>query len=158
MRGSLLLYNMYLVVLYHKRGGDGKIKAFPQGGGKVAELARSDEGRVCRCRPFVGCRDKAAPHPSAVGAADTFPRWGMAPLLCRGRRPRRPAEGSSPLPTYHTRPGRARPVPTAVSTKKTGRPVGQPVTMYFIPPSYRRPCTDRRSSYKRRGRPSWRSA
>ena len=35
---------------------------------------------------------------------------------------------------------------------------GQPVAKLIFRPSYPRPCTDRRSSCRRRGRPFWRSA
>ena len=49
-------------------------KAFPQRGG--GGPAGPDEGRVCRGFPFMGYNGKLAPHQSAGGAADSFPRGG----------------------------------------------------------------------------------
>ena len=43
--------------------------------GKVAPQGRM-RGRVCDYIPIYGSEDKAAPHPSVVGAADSFPRRG----------------------------------------------------------------------------------
>ena len=67
----------------------------------------------------VGCR---AACPQA--AADVCVNEKPCGLCCRGRRPRRPAEGSRPLPTMQTvkgdttarlRAGHARPLRTAVN-------------------------------------------
>ena len=50
--------------------------------GIVAPQGRMRE-RVCDYIPLYGSQDKPAPHPSAVGAADNFPRReAFSPLLC----------------------------------------------------------------------------
>lgn len=43
--------------------------------GTVAPQGRM-MGRVCNYIPIYGSQDKPAPHPSVVGAADSFPRGG----------------------------------------------------------------------------------
>ena len=71
----------------------------------------------------VGCR---AACPQA--AADVCGNEKPCGLCCRGRRPRRPAEGSRPLPTMQRikgvvmarlRAGHARPLQTAVNRSRT---------------------------------------
>ena len=51
-----------------------KVKRLPPRG-KLSPQA-TDEGQPCRGLPFTGCHGRAAPHPSAGGAADTFPQGG----------------------------------------------------------------------------------
>ena len=65
-------------------------KPSPEGGG---DPAGPDEGRVCRGFPFMGYNGKPAPHQSAGGAADSFPRRGkpfylqsLPPWGCARRR------------------------------------------------------------------------
>ena len=47
--------------------------------------AGPDEGRACRGNPLTGYIGKSAPHQSAVGAADSFPRGGSRSMekICK---------------------------------------------------------------------------
>ena len=95
----------------------------PVGAGHARPLRGDVNELRAKARPTecgkVGCR---AACPQA--AADVCGNEKPCGLCCRGRRPRRPAEGSRPLPTMQTvkgdttarlRAGHARPLRTAVS-------------------------------------------
>ena len=48
--------------------------------GEKLSAKRTDVGRVCPDSPLPGGSGKVCPHPSAGGAADTFPRGGRLPF------------------------------------------------------------------------------
>ena len=95
--------------------------------GHARPLQTAVNGSRMKARPTeygkVGCR---AACPQA--AADVCVNEKPCGLCCRGRRPRRPAEGSRPLPTMQRikgvvmarlRAGHARPLQTAVNGSRT---------------------------------------
>ena len=95
--------------------------------GHARPLQTAVNGSRTKARPTecgkVGCR---AACPQA--AADVCGNEKPCGLCCRGRRPRRPAEGSRPLPTMQTvkgdtmarlRAGHARPLRTTVNGSRT---------------------------------------
>ena len=110
--------------------------------GHARPLQTAVKGSRAKARPTecgkVGCR-AACPH----AAADVCRNEKPCGLCCRGRRPRRPAEGSRPLPTMQRikgvvmarlRAGHARPLQTAVNGSRTrgaregGSPAPFPLT------------------------------
>ena len=110
--------------------------------GHARPLQTAVNGSRMKARPTeygkVGCR---AACPQA--AADVCVNEKPCGLCCRGRRPRRPAEGSRPLPTMQRikgvvmarlRAGHARPLQTAVNGSRTrgaregGSPAPFPLT------------------------------
>ena len=110
--------------------------------GHARPLQTAVNGSRAKARPTecgkVGCR---AACPQA--AADVCVNEKPCGLCCRGRRPRRPAEGSRPLPTMQRikgvvmarlRAGHARPLQTAVNGSRTrgaregGSPAPFPLT------------------------------
>ncbi len=73
---------------YIDRCERGNLTGFPKKPSPEGEggPAGPDEGRVCRDCPFPGCRGTPAPHQSAGGAADSFPRGGSLSRVQKNRR------------------------------------------------------------------------
>ena len=96
MRGEFAVVSRLWVImanlpLISQRSGP--LTASPVGGSLLLcekrVLHGVDEGRVCRGFPFIGYNGKPAPHQSAGGAADSFPRGGSLFTLQKTRSARR---------------------------------------------------------------------